>query len=186
MPKPRIWVYSPNLLMNEALAHYVTSLGFDARSAPEGARAALFDLTPFDSPLPPAPVLPCIAIVRSAEPSRIGEVQRLGYHGAHRPFEGGRRLAAALRAIVAGETLAWGNGEMVQVGPAGDAVRPHLTARETQVLGLLMLGLPNKRIAARLGIAERTIKYHVSSLMRKFGAKGRLGVLVKSRGEFRA
>ncbi|RIK42737.1 MAG: DNA-binding response regulator [Chloroflexi bacterium] len=49
----------------------------------------------------------------------------------------------------------------------------HLTERETQVLQLLALGLPNKTIASELGISEHTAKFHVGSIMTKLGAASR-------------
>jgi DNA-binding NarL/FixJ family response regulator len=42
-----------------------------------------------------------------------------------------------------------------------------LTPRELQVLHLLAQGLPNKEIAAELVIAERTVKFYVSSILSK-------------------
>ncbi|WP_069804448.1 response regulator [Thermogemmatispora onikobensis] len=48
-----------------------------------------------------------------------------------------------------------------------------LTERELEVLRLLAQGLPNKEIAARLVISERTAKFHVSSIMNKLGATNR-------------
>lgn len=48
-----------------------------------------------------------------------------------------------------------------------------LTDREVEVLRLLAQGLPNKEIAARLVISERTAKFHVSSIMGKLGASNR-------------
>jgi RNA polymerase sigma factor (sigma-70 family) len=45
-----------------------------------------------------------------------------------------------------------------------------LTPRERQVLPLVVSGLPNKRIAAVLGISEAAIKVHRSQLMRKMRA----------------
>ncbi len=52
-----------------------------------------------------------------------------------------------------------------------------LTERERQVLGLLAQGKSNKDIAAALVITERTVKFHVSSIMSKLGASNRTEVV---------
>jgi len=54
----------------------------------------------------------------------------------------------------------------------GVVIEP-LTAREVQVLELLAEGLPNKSIAARLGISDQTVKFHVASICGKLGAANR-------------
>jgi DNA-binding NarL/FixJ family response regulator len=54
-----------------------------------------------------------------------------------------------------------------------DGFEEPLTAREVQVLELLAEGLPNKAIAGRLGISDQTVKFHVSSISGKLGAKNR-------------
>jgi DNA-binding NarL/FixJ family response regulator len=48
-----------------------------------------------------------------------------------------------------------------------------LTPREVQVLELLAEGLPNKAIADRLTISDQTVKFHVSSISGKLGARNR-------------
>jgi DNA-binding NarL/FixJ family response regulator len=45
--------------------------------------------------------------------------------------------------------------------------RPELTVREGEVLDLVVEGLLNKQIADRLGVAEITVKQHVSAVLRK-------------------
>lgn len=51
----------------------------------------------------------------------------------------------------------------------------YLTASESKVMDALY-GPPmqtNKEIAAKLNISERTVKFHISSLLAKYGAKSR-------------
>jgi two-component system, NarL family, response regulator LiaR len=48
-----------------------------------------------------------------------------------------------------------------------------LTQRETEVLKLLARGKANKQIARDLFVEEKTVKTHVSSILRKLGAKSR-------------
>lgn len=48
-----------------------------------------------------------------------------------------------------------------------------LTSREVEVLRLLMHGLQNKEIARELVVTERTVKFHVSAILRKLNAGNR-------------
>jgi DNA-binding NarL/FixJ family response regulator len=65
------------------------------------------------------------------------------------------------------------------------------TARETEVLKLLVAARSNREIARNLGIEERTVKAHVAKLMRKVGVENRIALsiyavtnaIVKSKSE---
>ncbi len=48
-----------------------------------------------------------------------------------------------------------------------------LTAREIQVLGMMVEGWGNKEISTRLVISEHTVKFHVASIMGKLNATSR-------------
>ncbi len=61
-------------------------------------------------------------------------------------------------------------------------VRPQgadkISEREREVLKLLVAGRSNKEIGDALGIEERTVKAHVSQLMRKVGVQNRIALSV--------
>lgn len=49
-----------------------------------------------------------------------------------------------------------------------------LSPREREILGLLLEGLPNKLIARRLEISEKTVKSHLTSIFRQLGVTDRV------------
>lgn len=57
---------------------------------------------------------------------------------------------------------------------------PKITAREREVLRLLVLGRPNREIAQSLGIDEGTVKAHVGRLMRKMGVENRTALTMQT------
>jgi DNA-binding NarL/FixJ family response regulator len=58
------------------------------------------------------------------------------------------------------------------------AAAPLFTARETEVLKLLVAARSNREIARTLGIEERTVKAHVAKLMRKVGVENRIALSI--------
>jgi len=66
--------------------------------------------------------------------------------------------------------------KLLQAGhSAKSAVR--LTRREEEVLDGILRSLANKEIANELNLSERTVKFHVSSLLAKFKVRGRLELM---------
>lgn len=57
-----------------------------------------------------------------------------------------------------------------------------LTPRERQVFDLLLLGLMNKQIAARIGLVEITVKYHRAAIFRKYGVRNAVQLVRKVHG----
>lgn len=72
------------------------------------------------------------------------------------------------------------NGDVV-FDDAAVRIRAGATARQMEVLTLVAQGQPNKRIALELGIAERTVKLHVTALLETLGARNRTHLLVRAR-----
>jgi DNA-binding NarL/FixJ family response regulator len=56
---------------------------------------------------------------------------------------------------------------------ATEELAEELTARESEVLRLVSMGLGNKEIAGRLAISEHTVKFHISSILGKLHAGSR-------------
>ncbi|MBL0943614.1 MAG: response regulator transcription factor [Hydrogenophaga sp.] len=94
-----------------------------------------------------------------------------GFLGKSSSLQG---LLAALQRVADGEAV-FDNDTRRATAGAGP------TARQMEVLALLAQGQPNKRIALELGIAERTVKLHVTALLEALGARNRTHLLVRAR-----
>lgn len=75
-------------------------------------------------------------------------------------------LGPCLRAAIAGQTCV-PREHWRQIEP------PALSAREKQILGLVVMGYTNCRIAEQLFLAESTVKSHLSSAFGKLGVRSR-------------
>ena len=82
----------------------------------------------------------------------------------HDDLEGA--LAPCLRAVLAGQTCV-PREHWRQIEP------PALSAREKQILGLVVMGYMNGQIAEQLFLAESTVKSHLSSAFGKLGVRSR-------------
>ena len=83
-------------------------------------------------------------------------------------------IARAIRAVHAGETYLEPRIASKVVAELGPGRRSGaLSRREREVLRLIAAGHSNKQIAQALGITERTVKFHVTSVLNKLGAENR-------------
>ena len=92
---------------------------------------------------------------------------------------GARPLVESIEGLAARARLPLGEiGEAVSVPPVPDVPDPvaayELTARELEVLRLVVAGRTNRQIGEELFISESTAGVHVSRILAKFGVAGRV------------
>lgn len=90
-------------------------------------------------------------------------------------------LAKAIQAVGRGE--AWASRRVISRALSltrGRDGAARLTKREKQVLRLLALGRSNAEIADELFVSEKTVKTHVSSVLRKLHVRDRLQAALKA------
>ncbi|MGY1738438.1 response regulator [Geodermatophilus sp. SYSU D00684] len=91
-------------------------------------------------------------------------------------------IADAVRVVARGESLLFPAAIRALAARHAPAQRtrpaPELTAREREVLLLVARGLSNGEIAGELYLGLQTVKTHVSSLLRKLGARDRTQAVI--------
>jgi DNA-binding NarL/FixJ family response regulator len=113
----------------------------------------------------------------------VYEALRAGASGFLLKDASAEELAHAVRVVAAGDALLAPNltkrliGEFSRLAGAPRAPLKErvgdLTERETEVLSLIAQGLSNAEIAARLVVAEQTVKTHVGRILVKLGLRDR-------------
>ena len=102
---------------------------------------------------------------------------KLGARGFIPKTISGKAMLNALRLILSGETYIplQALEESSKEKEQGEGPPPFhgLTTREKDVLGLLVKGYPNKKIANALGLREVTVKVHLQGVFRKLGVSNR-------------
>jgi DNA-binding NarL/FixJ family response regulator len=118
----------------------------------------------------------CVAILTSRdEPLLAQSALAAGAHGYLLKDSAPQDLAVYLREVAAGlRVLDQRLGRSRLGDHRTDATDEFgLSRREREVLGEVLAGLDNKRIAERLCISEDTVKSHVKAIFRKLGARDR-------------
>lgn len=106
----------------------------------------------------------------------------------------GQELAAAVRTVAAGNALIGPSVARRVLGTLGsrppdgagtetarEGLSEPLSEREQEILALVAEGLSNPQIAARLHLAEGTVKNYVSSILQKTGTRDRTEAAVRAR-----
>ncbi|MDO8827573.1 response regulator transcription factor [Methylophaga sp.] len=116
-----------------------------------------------------------VILTRELQPEYIREALLLGACGYLSHESSAEQIQQALCMALSGKTVI---DPLACKALAEEPVRDGITDRECQVLTLLAEGECNAAIAQRLGITEKTVKSHVSSLLDKLGMSSRVHLAV--------
>jgi len=113
-----------------------------------------------------APDLLIVAVCESADRRAVRRLLDGGIDGFVFADQLEKALLPTVAAVFAGQT--------VVPRDMRDAVeRPSLSTRERQILAMIVMGLTNGEIGARMFLAESTVKSHLSSAYNKLGVRSR-------------
>ena len=123
---------------------------------------------------------------RTEVPSRLLDYIRHGVMGFIEPGCDAADLVAAIRTVSDG--WAWLSPPTARqvldlavrhrLGSDGETT---LTSRETEIADLAVAGMSNTDIAARLMVSQKTIKFHISNILRKYDVPSRARLVLAHR-----
>lgn len=195
-PALRIVIADDHPLYRHGLADTLRSAGLDVvgeasigRDAVRLVREQQPDLALFDVNMPgggvvaaaeareASPATRVVMLTVSEDEDDLAAALEAGASGYVLKGVAGRELVAILRQVAGGDPY-------VSSALAWAAVRRHaevpidplagLTRREREILALVAEGLGNAEIGGRLGLAEKTVKHYMTSLLEKLGARSRV------------
>jgi len=115
-----------------------------------------------------------LVVTSYTEPTAVLPAVRAGAAGYVYKDVDPSALAAAIRAVHAGHVLLHPEvARLLADAPAAPPPVVRLTGREREVLSELTQGRSNREIARQLGMAEKTVKTHVSAILAKLGVQDR-------------
>jgi DNA-binding NarL/FixJ family response regulator len=117
-----------------------------------------------------------VALTSFAEEARVRAALDAGAAGYVLKYADADEVAAAIRAVHRGGLQldpAVASRLLSSLRPTEHEPAPVLTRRELDVLRLIGDGRANKQIASALGLSERTVRTHVSSILGKLGLSSR-------------
>jgi DNA-binding NarL/FixJ family response regulator len=119
------------------------------------------------------PALPMILVSGRDQPVMRTRARASGARGFIPKTTPAGEFIARMEAVLAGGTAFDSPVE------AGDV--PVLTTRQSEILDLLAQGHGNKEVRYRLGIAERTVRAHLTELFQLLGVHGRMPAVIRAR-----
>ena len=136
------------------------------------------------------PQLRIVVVGESLDPYLIETVIGAGAKGYLAETASETEIRMALEVVLDGSVwaprkvlaklLEGGSSPSSSSTPSGDSIVKRMTAREREVLELLMDGRSNRAIAEALGIDEATVKAHLGRMLRKTGAHNRVELTLRA------
>lgn len=118
------------------------------------------------------PAVPVAILSASARQEDVDTVMATSAMGYIHKNTTSKVMLGAIRLMLAGGLYTPPAATLLG-GPTGEVDERTLTSRQIEVLALVGRGDSNKQIAGKLGIAEATIKMHVTSILKVLGVKNR-------------
>ncbi|HEX3647563.1 MAG TPA: response regulator transcription factor [Pseudonocardiaceae bacterium] len=121
------------------------------------------------------PEVHVLVLTSFSDQARILDALEAGAEGYLLKHSEPERILAGIRDVVNGGSPLDPKAARVLLTHRRTAEEPgvHLTGREREVLRMVGDGHPNKTIARRLGITERTVKAHLTSVYQRLGVADR-------------
>jgi DNA-binding NarL/FixJ family response regulator len=121
------------------------------------------------------PVVPRVVISGREDSAAIQRARHAGASG----FISKSTLPTVMIDVL--EAIADGHSGFAHLAEAAPTVAPALTGRQIEVLNLLNKGCTNKEMRYRLGIAERTIRGHLTEVFQALGVHSRVQAILSAR-----
>jgi DNA-binding NarL/FixJ family response regulator len=140
------------------------------------------------------PALPAVVLSASDARDNVMRAIDLGAMGFIPKSSSNQVMLGALRLVLSGgvylppaalmhadERSGLGPGSMQTIRDTGITARDlGLTDRQSQVLGLILQGKPNKLICRELELAEGTVKIHVAAILRALNVSTRTQAVIEA------
>ena len=119
-----------------------------------------------------------IIVTSMPEVSYISQAMDIGVEGFWHKEVQELPITLIMERVMNGEIIYPDSSPTVELGFAKSS---EFTERELEVLRQLVSGCTNKEIADTLGIAEKTVKNHITNMLQKTGFKTRLELAIRAR-----
>lgn len=121
------------------------------------------------------PDIPVVVVSASEEARDVRRALDAEASGFIPKSMSGAEMVCALRTVLAGNVYV---PKGIGLDDEHESNELRLTPRQHQVLELMCEGMSNKEIAIRLGMAEGTVKIHVTAILRAMNASNRTHAVI--------